>query len=112
FSGTGHSTASTLIGLITPLIMSGIRNQAGGLDAGRITNLLLSQKDNIAAALPAGLANALGDSGILSGVRTATSTAATQTTKAVGQLRSQTNWLAWAIAALVLLAAIWWYFAS
>src|SRR5262245_58746169 len=113
FSGAGDSKASTLIGLITPLIMSGMRNQAGGLDAGRISNLLLSQKDNIAAALPAGVANILGDSGILSGLRTATSTAATQTKeKAIGQLRSQTNWLPWAIAALVLLAAIWWYFAS
>jgi hypothetical protein len=113
FSGAGHSTASTLIGLITPLIMNGLRNQAGGLDAGRITNLLLSQKDNIAAALPAGVANALGGSGILSGIRAATATTATQTTRtAVTQLRSQTNWLPWAIAALVLLAAIWWYFAS
>src|SRR5262245_50507315 len=68
FSGVGDGKASTLIGLITPLIMNGLKNQAGGLDAGRISNLLLSQKDNIAAALPAGVANLLGDSGILSGV--------------------------------------------
>src|SRR5262245_1368007 len=113
FSGAGDSKASTLIGLITPLIMDALKNQDGGLDAGRISNLLLSQKDNIAAALPAGVANLLGDSGILSGVRTATATTATQATRtAVTQLRSQTNWLPWAIAALVLLAAIWWYFAS
>jgi hypothetical protein len=87
--------------------MNGIRNQAGGLDAGRITNLLQSQKDNIAAALPAGVANSLGDSGILSGVRTATSTAAKQTTQTTaGQLRSQTKWLPWGFAALALAALI------
>ncbi len=110
FSGAGDSKSSALIGLITPLVMNGLRNQAGGLNAGKLSNLLLSQKDNIAAALPAGIANILGESGILSGMKT-TTTAATQVTRtAAGQL--QTNWLPWVIAALVLLAAIWWYFSS
>ena len=38
---------------------------ARGIDAGSIAGLLSSQKDNIAAALPSGLGNLLGGTGLL-----------------------------------------------
>src|SRR5262245_36775591 len=51
FTGLDQGKASSLVGLVAPFILNGIRQEAGGLDAGKITNLLLSQKDSIAASL-------------------------------------------------------------
>src|SRR5262249_62173502 len=63
----GQSASGSLLGMLAPVVMGTIRQQQGtrSLDAGAITSLLSSQKDNIAAALPAGFANLLGGTGLL-----------------------------------------------
>src|SRR5262245_38703096 len=112
FSGLGEGAASTLIGLAAPVVMNGIRNGAGGLDASKITNLLLSQKDTIAGALPSGLGSLLGGSEVLSGLRSAGSAAAqaSRTVQATGpSARSNLDWLKWAVP-LILIAGGLWYF--
>jgi hypothetical protein len=52
---------------LAPLVMGTIGQQQGsrGLDASSITNLLNSQKDNIAAAIPSGFGRLLGGTGLL-----------------------------------------------
>ena len=43
----------------------GQQQRSGGLDANGLANLLSSQKDQIAAAMPSGLANMMGARGML-----------------------------------------------
>ena len=113
FSGVGENKASSLIGLIAPLVMNGIKRQAGGLDGSKIANLLLSQKDAISAALPPGLSSMLSGSEVPSSLRTATSSAPAQASRTVHAspvpARSQMIWLAWIIPVIAILGALWYF---
>jgi hypothetical protein len=67
FSGLGKGAAGSLLGLLAPLLMGVIKRQlagSGGLNAGNLTNLLMGQKNNIAAAMPAGLDKQLQSAGL------------------------------------------------
>jgi hypothetical protein len=78
FAGIGQSTGSSLIGMLGPVVMGVIGKQIGwrGLDAGSVSGLLASQKEQIAQALPQGFAKLLGDTGILDSLDGAAETAA------------------------------------
>src|SRR5215471_8953975 len=67
YAGLGQNASGSLLGMLAPIVMGTIGQEQGtrSLDAGAITSLLSSQKDNIAAALPAGFANLLGGTGLL-----------------------------------------------
>ena len=117
--------------MLAPIVMGTIGQQRGtrSLDAGGIASLLSSQKDNIAAALPAGFANLLGGSGLLDSLggaaRTATAAAdqaARVTTsaaraigdrgqRAAGAAAASLNWLYWLLPLLVILAVLIYLFA-
>src|SRR5262249_49957175 len=117
-------------GMLAPIVMGTIGQQQGtrSFDAGGIANLLASQKDNIAAALPAGFANLLGGTGLLDSLggaaRTATA-AAGQTTRvttsgarAIGDTGQRAagaaalNWLSWLIPLLAIVALLIYFFAK
>ena len=55
FAGLGQGKSGSLLGMLAPIIMGTVAQQQGtrGLDASSMANLFASQKDNIAAALPA-----------------------------------------------------------
>ncbi len=61
-AGIKGSSASTLLGLAAPLVMSvlGDRVRRDGLNAAGLASLLLSQRDSILEKLPAGLSGLLG----------------------------------------------------
>lgn len=66
-SGIGKGAAGSLLGLLTPVLMGTVKRQlvgSGGLNIGNLTNLLMGQKDNIAAAMPAGLDKQLQSAGL------------------------------------------------
>jgi hypothetical protein len=67
YSGLGSAAGDSVLGMLAPLVMGAIGQQQGsrGLDASSITNLLTSQKDNIAAAIPSGFGRLLGGTGLL-----------------------------------------------
>jgi hypothetical protein len=105
FSGLSGTQGGSLLGMLAPVVLGqlGQVQKSSGLDAGGLANLLNSQKDNIAAALPPGFSNLLSGTGLLEGLgnRTAASTAPVQ--KAAGT--GTTDWSKWLIpAALVVLA--------
>ena len=127
FAGVDQGAAGSLLGMLAPVVMGTIgqqRQQGRSLDAGGITDLLASQKDNIAAALPTGFSNLLGGTGLLDALggaaRTATaagSEAARVANSAAGAVvdtgrqaagaTASRNWLYWlipiaAIAALLI----------
>ena len=127
YAGLGQNASGSLLGMLAPIVMGTIGQQQGtrSLDAGGIASLLSSQKDNIAAALPAGFANLLGGSGLLDSLggaaRTATAAAgqtARVTTSAAraigdrGQRAVSLNWLYWLIPLLAILAVLIYLFAK
>ena len=68
FAGLGQDGAGSLLGMLAPVVMGTIgqqRQEGRSLDASGITSLLASQKDNIAASLPAGFSNLLSGTGLL-----------------------------------------------
>jgi len=80
FTGIGGGATGSLLGMLAPVVMGTITRQLGaGADPKGITDLLASQKDNIAAALPAGLANQLTGTGLLDSIGGAARTAAAAT---------------------------------
>ncbi len=62
FSGIKSQAASSLIGLIAPVILGVIRKKmsSDNLDAKGLLSMLQGQKDNIAQATPAGMQNLIG----------------------------------------------------
>ena len=78
FAGVSQGAAGSLLGMLAPVVLGTIgqqRQQGRSLDAGGITDLLASQKDNIAAALPSGFSNLLGRTGLLDALGGAARTA-------------------------------------
>ncbi|MFK8113762.1 MAG: DUF937 domain-containing protein [Rubripirellula sp.] len=61
-TGMGSDKSTSMLALLAPLVMSflGKQKRSMGLDAGGMTNLLMSQKDAVADSLPAGMSTALG----------------------------------------------------
>jgi hypothetical protein len=117
FTGLGQSRSGSLLGMLAPIVMGTVAHHlgtTGGLDASGISNLFASQRNNIAAAMPAGLGNMLSGTGMLNSLgdaahmatsagseatRAATSTARTidQTGRRAGAAAESTasNWLYW-----------------
>jgi hypothetical protein len=129
FAGLGQGKGSSLLGMLAPLVMGTMAQQQGSrLDANSISGLLAGQKDNIAAALPAGFSSLLGGTGLLDSLgdaaRTATAAGrqtardAASTARAVGASGQRTasaaastslNWLYWLIPLLAIAAfAVYW----
>lgn len=113
FAGISEGKSSSLLGILSPIVLGTLSKQqaASGLDASGLANLLSSQKGNISAALPSGLANLLGGTDVLDSLGSRASAAAqsTATTARRAAERSGSfNWLAWAIP-LLALAGLAWY---
>jgi Bacterial protein of unknown function (DUF937) len=124
FAGLNQSSATSLLGALAPVVLGalGREQRTQGLDAQGLANMLTAQKDDIARALPSGLASELRSTGVLSGIadrlgegasaarteaaRTASATVGTTTT-AARQTTGGSSWLRWLIGLLVLLALIW-----
>jgi len=64
FVGLGDGPMNSLLGMLTPAILGVVGREAGAGVTG-LTHLFASQKDQIAAAMPSGLSNALSASGFL-----------------------------------------------
>lgn len=130
YSGLGQNAGNSLLGMLVPLVLGGIAKNAGGdLSANGIAGLLAGQKDNIAAAMPSGLRDMLGGTGLLDSLggaaraattagsdaaaraaSSATTAARTTAATATTATRSGSNWLYWLLAALVLLAILYYLF--
>jgi hypothetical protein len=140
FAGLGHSGGSSLLGLLTPLVMGLIGKQIGPrLDVGSLGNLFASQKEQIAQALPRGMSNLLGGTGLLDSLSstagyatTAAAQAGRATTAAAGQFAQYASsagrsvstsaqraaasatpsWVYWAIPAIVVAGLLWYLLAD
>jgi outer membrane protein OmpA-like peptidoglycan-associated protein len=91
FAGVKSSTATSLLSMALPAVLGLIGKHTSGGGASGIASLLSSQKDNIAAAMPAGLnlSSILGGAGstvsnVASAAKTATTHYATETVEKTG----------------------------
>jgi hypothetical protein len=132
FSGINPSAGKSMLGLLAPMVVGtlGQQQRSGGLDASGLANLLSSQKDQIAAAIPSGLGNMLSARGMLDAVdgnlRRGADTAASAAGRVAGTMSDTAagasqvayaatrkplaaSWPYW-IAALLVLAGLGWYF--
>jgi hypothetical protein len=70
YAGIKEGAGKSILGLLGPIVLGvlGQQQRVSGLDAGGIANLLASQKDSIAKALPRGLAEQLSGTRILDSI--------------------------------------------
>jgi Bacterial protein of unknown function (DUF937)/PRC-barrel domain len=114
FLGIGDAPMRMLLGLITPIILGvlGREQRAQGLDASGLTRLLGAQRDEIASAMPAGLARLLQESGFTA------STASHEAPRSTGlrvaedpaAASSGGRWAYWALPLLALAGLLWFLF--
>jgi hypothetical protein len=130
FAGIGEGTSKSMLGMLGPLVLGALGQQqrSTGLDANGLVSLLTSQKDQIAAAMPSGLADQLGVAGLIDGATGSARSAAAAASAAggriaeasertvyrAGQAASATTrstaasqWPYWLVAALVLGGLAW-----
>ena len=129
FTGMGGMGGKSLLGLLGPIVLGALGQQQRntGLDADGLASLLRSQKSQIVAAIPSGLANQLGAAGLidradsaLRGGAAAASSGASRIEGAAqragtwaGQTASTTasrvaQWPYW-LAAAIILGGLGWY---
>jgi hypothetical protein len=132
FSGISRNAGKSVLGLLAPMVVGALGQQqrSGGLDASGLANLLSSQKDQIVAVMPFGLANKLGARGMLDALDGSLRRGADTATAAAGRMADAmsdtarsasqvgygatrrpraTSWPYW-ILGLAVLAGLGWYF--
>ena len=123
FTGLGEGAMRSILGMLTPVIL-GVLGREAGAGASGLKQLLTSQKDNFAAAMPAGLSNLLQAGGLQDGMGAAASAASRATAtyrsarEGAGRVvdavsptgsASSSGWAYWALP-IVALAGLAWYF--
>jgi hypothetical protein len=131
FAGIGDGASKSLLGVLGPAVMGvlGQEQRIAGLDASGLAALLASQKGQIAAAIPSGLANQLSGVGLLDAVNEGARSSAAAASAAVNRIGSASDrtvarasqaaaaargntipqWPFWLVA-LAVLAGLAWYF--
>lgn len=108
FAGTGQSSASSLLGMLSPIAMAVLGKQSSeqGLNPAGLADLLASQKDNISAAMPSGFKDMLQSSARDQGARIFPKTSAPSTGRDQPRSLGALPWLVPVIAAGLL---AWWF---
>src|SRR4029453_7612025 len=88
FAGIGEGTSKSMLGMLGPVVLGtlGQQQRSMGLDASGLASLLNSQKDQIAAAIPSGLADQLRAAGLIDGATGSVSSAAAAASAAAGRI--------------------------
>jgi hypothetical protein len=130
FAGVDGGSSKSLLGMLGPMVLGvlGQQQRSAGLDASGLASLLGSQKDQIAAAIPSGLADQLNAAGLLDraagGLRSGAAAASAAGSRIAGASErtvagasraayattsaASSQWPYW-LAALVVLGGLAWY---
>ena len=114
YAGIGEGGSKSLMGLLGPVVMGvlGQQQRASGLDATGLANLLASQKDNIARALPAGFASYLSGTGILDHITGPTARPEPAYARSPSSSTTTPSWLLPALGILAIGALAWYLFSG
>lgn len=117
-SGIKTGSASSLLSIAAPILMGVLGKQATtqGMGVSGLANLLMSQKDAVKAALPAGIGSILNVDGLGDFLGTAKSAAAPAAKAAynkvedvVEETKSGMGWLPWVLLGALLLGALYYW---
>jgi len=122
FAGVDAGAGKSILSMLGPVVLGvlGQQQRSAGLDAGGLASLLDSQKGQIAAAIPAGLADHLSAAGLIdkaeAGWRSGTAAASTAGSRIAGAGQSAyartsaatSQWPYWLLA-LAVLGGLAWY---
>jgi len=98
FTGMGGMGGKSLLGLLGPIVLGALGQQQRntGLDADGLASLLRSQRSQIVAAIPSGLANQLGAAGLIdradSVLRSGAAAASSGTSRIEGAAQRAGTW--------------------
>jgi hypothetical protein len=130
FAGIGEGTSKSMLSMLGPVVLDALGQQqrSTGLDPSGLVSLLTSQKDQIAAAMPSGLAGQLSAAGLIDGatggLRSGAAAAsgrvaeasertayqAGQAASAAARSTAVSQWPYWLVAAAVLGGLAWFAF--
>jgi Bacterial protein of unknown function (DUF937) len=130
FAGIGEGTSKSMLSMLGPVVLGALGQQqrSTGLDPSGLVSLLTSQKDQIAAAMPSGLAGQLSAAGLIDGatggLRSGAAAAsgrvaeasertvyqAGQAASAAAHSTAVSQWPYWLVAAAVLGGLAWFAF--
>lgn len=130
FAGIGEGTSKSMLSMLGPVVLGALGQQqrSTGLDPSGLVSLLTSQKDQIAAAMPSGLAGQLSAAGLIDGatggLRSGAAAAsgrvaeasertvyqAGQAASAAARSTAVSQWPYWLVAAAVLGGLAWFAF--
>ncbi len=117
-SGIKTGSASSLLGMAAPILMGVLGKQATsqGMGVSGLANLLMSQKDSVKAALPAGIGSILNIDGLgdfLGTAKTTTTSAPKAVVNAVEEVAEESkggiSWLPWVLLGLLLLGSFYYW---
>ncbi len=113
-SGIKTGSASSLLSMATPILMGVLGKQVSsqGMGVSGLTSLLMSQKDSVKAALPAGIGSILNVDGLgdfLGTAKTATKTAVNTVEETVEEAKGGMGWLPWLLLGALLLGALYYW---
>jgi hypothetical protein len=124
FAGIDGGSSKSLLAMLGPVVLGalGQHQRSAGLDASGLASLLGSQKDQIAAAIPSGLADQLSAAGLIdraagslrSGTAAASAagsrigSASERTVAGASRAAASSQWPYW-LAGLVVLGGLAWY---
>ncbi|HWX60693.1 DUF937 domain-containing protein [Bradyrhizobium sp.] len=112
FAGIGDGTGKSLLGMLGPIVLGALGQQQrlAGFDANGLASLLRSQKDQFVKAIPSGLADQLGASGLIDRFAGASGRASTAASQTISPTYSSAaaQWPYW-LAAVVVVAGLAWF---
>ena len=125
FAGIGDSGGKSLLAILGPMVLGtlGQQQRNAGLDTDGLAALLRSQKAQITAAIPSGLADQLGAAGLIdraeAGLRSGAAAASAGASRVAGASQQagtrasswagqSTQWPYWLAALVVLAGLAWW----
>ncbi|MFT4030798.1 MAG: OmpA family protein [Siphonobacter sp.] len=111
-TGLDTSSTSSLLSLAAPILLGvlGKHVSTEGIGVSGLASLLMSQKDSVLAALPAGLGSFLNLGGLGDFLGNAKHASAKAETHVIHEeKRKEINWIPWILAAVLLAAAIYFF---
>ncbi|MBX9588986.1 MAG: DUF937 domain-containing protein [Hyphomonadaceae bacterium] len=129
FAGIGEGSARSLMGMLAPIVLGvlGREQRTAGLETGGLARMLTDQKDQFAAAVPAGLSSLLGTKGAREGIGAAPSDArvfdgpqaayprptSAQVQQAANEASGyRASWAYWALPLLAIAGLLWYLLPS
>jgi hypothetical protein len=84
YAGLGDGPSKSLLGMLAPVVLGqlGQQQKSAGLDASGLSKMLMGQKENISAAMPAEFSKLLAGTGLMSAIGTSAPAAASASTPA------------------------------